>query len=175
MGFGIGHSIPCIWITVISGMPSSFVPVWRSKTRELTASPNVYVDNWGRQHSCSGLYISLKARVVRAGAVPYKACADAAGAGQPALRPTKESLNGVEESGRRPLGFGSEGTVGLRTATGRAEAAGSGRSSAPRPGPHAAIAARRLFQRARHCARASGRRGDLGHVGLLPRAVRRTR
>ena len=42
-------------------------------------------------------------------------------------------------------------------------------------GPDAAIAARRLFQRRRHRAGAARRAGDLGHVRVLSRAVRRTR
>ncbi len=73
------------------------------------------------------------------------------------------------------MGLGSEGTMGLRPATGRAEAARSGRPSAPRPGPAAAIAAGRLFQRHRHRAGAARRGRDLGLVRLLSRAVRRTR
>src|SRR5437016_2559324 len=39
--------------------------------------------------------------------------------------PAEESVDGVEESGRWPVGLGSERAVGLRPATGRAEAARS--------------------------------------------------
>ena len=89
--------------------------------------------------------------------------------------PAEEIVDAVEESRRRPVGLGSEGAVGLGPAVGRAEAAGSGRPAAPRPGPAAAAAARRPFQRHGHRADPARRAGDLGPVRLLPRPVRRTR
>src|ERR1700712_92612 len=87
----------------------------------------------------------------------------------------KETIDAVEESRRRPMGLGSERTVGLRSATGGAEAARPGRPSAPRSGPAAAIAAGRLLQRSGNRAGRAGRGGDLGTVGLLSGAIRRTR
>src|SRR5687767_8490582 len=75
----------------------------------LTSLTNVCIDNYGLNHSC----LRAEACVVRDLAVPYKAgriCEAQAiptgGSGPPA----KESLYAVEESRRRPLGPGSQGT-----------------------------------------------------------------
>ena len=82
----------------------------------------------------------------------------------------------MEESRRRrPMGPGSQGTMGRRSAVGRAKAARSGGPSAARPGQAAAASAGRTFQRHGHRAGAGWRAGDLGIVRILPRAVGRTR
>ena len=73
------------------------------------------------------------------------------------------------------MGLGSQGTVGLRPATGRTEAARSRGPAAPRPGQAAADIAGRLFQRHGHRAAVDRRTGDLGTVRIFPRPVRRTR
>src|SRR3569832_932421 len=86
----------------------------------------------------------------------------------------RRASNAVEESGRWPMGLGSEGTMGQRPATGRAKAAGSGRPSAARPGAPPADHAGWLFLRHRHHADRAAHRRVLAAVGLLPRAVRRT-
>src|SRR6202158_3486932 len=87
----------------------------------------------------------------------------------------EETVDAVEESRRRPVGFGSERAVGLRPATGRAEAARPRRSSAPCPGPAATVAAGRIFLWHRHRTGAGGRVCDLGEVRRLFRPVRRAR
>src|ERR1700751_633526 len=97
------------------------------------------------------------------------------GRGNLSPNPAKESVYGVEESGRWSLGFGSERALGLRPATGWPPAARSRGSSSPRPGPAAAAAARRLFLGPWHRRDPDRRAGDLGHVRLLSRAVRRAR
>ena len=73
------------------------------------------------------------------------------------------------------MGLRSQGTVGLGSAVGRAEATGSRGPSAARPGPAAAAFAGRSFQRHGHRTGPDRCAGDLGTVRILPRAVRRTR
>ena len=87
----------------------------------LTALDDVYIDNCGVRLSC----FEPQACVVSATAVPYKACR-CCEAGRPGLpTPAEETVDAVEESRRRPVGLGSERAMGLRPATGWAEAARS--------------------------------------------------
>src|SRR5258708_22876713 len=87
----------------------------------------------------------------------------------------EETVDAVEESRRRTVGFGSEGAVGLRPAIGGAKAARSRRPSAPRSGPASATIAGRVFQRSWHRADPDRRARDLGTFRILPGSVRRAR
>src|SRR4029078_2818411 len=83
----------------------------------LTPLTNVCIDNYGVRHSC----FEPEACVVRGLAVPYKAgriCEAGHPAHQADRAPAEESLYAVEESRRRPMGPGSQGTMGRRSAVG---------------------------------------------------------
>src|SRR3954451_3672996 len=80
----------------------------------LTAFGDVYIDNYAPRHSCW----RATSRVVTGVALPYKAGQCLRG-WTGARTPAEEIIDGVEESRRRPMGLGPQGTVGLRPAAGR--------------------------------------------------------
>ena len=78
--------------------------------------------------------------------------------------------------GRRALGIGRrQGTLGLRTAIVRADAARPRRLAAPQPGQAAQRSARRQHGRPRLCPARARRHRAVGRVRLLPRRSRRGR
>src|SRR5438105_14982517 len=86
-----------------------------SAVAPLTAFANVYIDFFVPEHSSE----DGEGCVVRDLPVPYKAGPDKAGGGNFTL--PRRASNAVEESGRWPMGLGSDGTMGQGPAAGRAE------------------------------------------------------